>query len=156
MFNIEFFDQWFYHIVGWPFIIIFLLTLMYLRVNWKVTTLLVPVMLACLSWVMFDLEKTMGRPYYAMPQGKFMYIHHIESGDKIDLLVVDKDGSRLYTIDNNKNTRKQLNNSKQKAKGGIPQEGEFKKMKNKLRGGTPGEYELVIHDLHVPKHLRKN
>ena len=145
-----------YHIVGWPFIIIFLLTLMYLRVNWKVTTLLVPVMLACLSWVMFDLEKTMGRPYYAMPQGKFMYIHHIESGDKIDLLVVDKDGSRLYTIDNNKNTRKQLNNSKQKAKGGIPQEGEFKKMKNKLRGGTPGEYELVIHDLPVPKHLRKN
>jgi hypothetical protein len=129
---------------------------MYLRVNWKVTTLLVPVMLACLSWVMFDLEKTMGRPYYAMPQGKFMYIHHIESGDKIDLLVVDKDGSRLYTIDNNKNTRKQLNNSKQKAKGGIPQEGEFKKMKNKLRGGTPGEYELVIHDLPVPKHLRKN
>ena len=85
-----------------------------------------------------------------------MYIHHIESGDKIDLLVVDKNGSRLYTIDNNKNTRKQLNSSKQKAKGGIPQEGEFKKMKNKLRGGTPGEYELVIHDLPVPKHLRKN
>ena len=156
MFNIEFFDQWFYHIVGWPFIIIFLLTLMYLRVNWKVTTLLVPVMLACLSWVMFDLEKTMGRPYYAMPQGKFMYIHHIESGDKIELLADDKDGSRLYNIENNKNTRKQLNNSKQKAKGGIPQEGEFKKMKNKLRGGTPGEYELVIHDLPVPKHLRKN
>ena len=77
MFNIAFFDQWFYHIVGWPLILILLLTLMYLRVNWKITTLAVPATLACLSWVMFDLEKTLGRPYMAMPEGKFMYVHHI-------------------------------------------------------------------------------
>jgi|MEHZ01.5.fsa_nt_MEHZ011388752.1_1 hypothetical protein len=157
MFNIAFFDQWFYHIVGWPLILILLLTLMYLRVNWKITTLAVPATLACLSWVMFDLEKTLGRPYMAMPEGKFMYVHHIVIGEKIDLFVVDKDGSRLYTISNSKNAREQLNKSKQKAKAGIPQEGEFKKTekKVKIKGGTTGERELVIYDLPIPTHLRK-
>lgn len=154
MFNLAFFDQWFYHIIGWPFILITLLVLMYIKVNWKVVTLLVPITLSALAWVMFDLEKTMGRPYQAIPNGKFMYVHHIVVDDKIDLFVVDKEGSRLYTIKNTNKAREQLEKGKRKSKSGIPQEGEFKKKSNK-KGGTQGEKELVFYDLPVPKYIRK-
>jgi hypothetical protein len=60
-------------------------------------------------------------------------------------------------MSNSKNAREQLNKSKQKAKAGIPQEGEFKKTekKVKIKGGTTGERELVIYDLPIPTHLRK-
>lgn len=158
MFNIAFFDQWFYHIIGWPIILIVLLVLMYLKINWRYTTLLVPITLASLAWVMYDLEKTLGRPYHAIPVGKFMYIHHVVVGKKIDLFVVDKDGSRLYTIDNNKENREQLEKGRKKAKSGVQQEGEFKKNDGKKRpnGGTRGEKDLVIYDLPVPKYIRKD
>ena len=73
----------------------------------------------------------MGRPYQAIPNGKFMYVHHIVVDDKIDLFVVDKEGSRLYTIKNTNKAREQLEKGKRKSKSGIPQEGEFKKKSNK-------------------------
>lgn len=154
MFNMSFFEQWYPHIVGWPVLIVGLLILLYVRVNWKVTTILVPVCLAWLGWLMYDLEKTLGRPFYAMPEGKWMYVHHVVKDTTIDLLVVDKDGTRLYTIDNSAEKRKKLNEAKKRGEKGVPQEGEFKK-KNK-REGTVGEQELVIHDLPIPQHLRKD
>lgn len=155
MFNLTFFEQWFNHIVGWPILLVVLLTLVYVRVNWKVATLMVPVSLIALSFLMFDLERTLGRPYASTPIGKWMYVHHIVKKETIDLLIVDKDGSRLYTIDNTKKDRQKLEKSKQRTKSGIPQEGEFKRQKNKISKGTELEHELVIRDLPVPEHLTK-
>ena len=156
MFNLNFFDQWFNHIIGWPIFVVILLTLVYLRVNWKIATLMVPVSLIGLSLLMIDLERTLGRPYLSTPIGKWMYVHHIVKKETIDLLVVDKDGTRLYTIKNNKEQQEKLEQSREKAKEGIPQEGELLRKKNKIGDGTVNEHELVMHDLPVPEHLRKN
>ena len=105
---------------------------------------------------MIDLERTLGRPYASMPIGKWMYVHHIVKKATIDLLVVDKDGSRLYTIVNNKDKRNKLASSQERSEKGIPQEGEFKRKKTNLGKGTNNELELVMHDLPVPEHLRKD
>ena len=154
MFNLSFFEQWFNHIVGWPILLVVLLTLVYLRVNWKIATMMVPVALAALAFLMIDLERTLGRPYKSMPIGKWMYVHHIVKKDTIDLFIVDKLGSRLYTINNTSEDRKKLEKTKQRTKQGIPQEGEFKKH-NKISKGTELEHELVIRNLPVAKHIIK-
>ena len=103
---------------------------------------------------MIDLERTLGRPYKSMPVGKWMYVHHIVKKDTIDLFIVDKLGSRLYTINNTSEDRKKLEKTKQRTKQGIPQEGEFKKH-NKISKGTELEHELVIRNLPVAKHIIK-
>jgi hypothetical protein len=154
MFNLEFFDQWLYHIIGWPLLIILLLTLLFLRVNWKIATLMVPLSLASLGWMMYDLEKTLGRPYASMPHGKWLYVYHRITGSNIELLVVDKGGTRLYTIKNTEQAKKALEQAKAKSEQGIPQEGEVKE-KPKV-GGTVGEDELTLHDLNINQVLRKN
>lgn len=153
MFNLSFFDQWFYHIVGWPILIIVLLTLLFLRVNWKVATLMVPLSLAMLGWMMHDLERTLGRPYVSMPEGKWLYVYHRVVGEDIELLVVDKEGTRLYSIKNTEQNKKALQQANEKSKQGIPQEGEVKK-KPKI-GGTVGEDELTVHDLNINQVLKK-
>lgn len=154
MFNLSFFEQWYPHIIGWPILIVILLTFLYLRVNWKVTTLLVPLSLVGLGWLMYDLEKTLGRPFFAEPIGKWMYVHHVVKDKGIDLLVVDKTGTRLYTIDNSQDNRNKLEQARRKTEQGYPQEGEFKKQKKQQ--GTQGETEMTIHDLPVPEILRKD
>ena len=155
MFNLTFFEQWFNHIVGWPILVVVLLTLVYIKVNWKIATAMVPISLFALSFLMFDLERTLGRPYASEPIGKWMYVAHIVKKETIDLLIVDKDGTRLYTIKNTKKNKEKLEQSREKVKKGIPQEGEFLKEKNKLGKGTVDESELVMHDLPVPEHLIK-
>tara|TARA_B100001057_G_scaffold340989_1_gene341808 strand:+ start:4007 stop:4477 length:471 start_codon:yes stop_codon:yes gene_type:complete len=155
MFNLTFFEQWFNHIVGWPILVVVLLTLVYMKVNWKIATTMVPISLLALSFLMFDLERTLGRPYASEPIGKWMYVTHIVKKETIDLLIVDKDGTRLYTIKNTKKNKEKLEQSREKVKKGIPQEGEFLKEKNKLGKGTVDEPELVMHDLPVPEHLIK-
>ena len=155
MFNLTFFEQWFNHIVGWPILVVVLLTLVYIKVNWKIATTMVPISLLALSFLMFDLERTLGRPYASEPIGKWMYVTHIVKKETIDLLIVDKDGTRLYTIKNTKKNKEKLEQSREKVKKGIPQEGEFLKEKNKLGKGTVDESELVMHDLPVPEHLIK-
>ena len=155
MFNLTFFEQWFNHIVGWPILVVVLLTLVYIKVNWKIATSMVPICLLALSFLMFDLERTLGRPYASEPVGKWMYVTHIVKEQTIDLLIVDKDGTRLYTIENTKENKEKLERSREKVKKGIPQEGEFLKEKNKIGEGTVNESQLVMHDLPVPEHLIK-
>ena len=100
----------------------------WLRVNWKIALVLLPLSFGALGWLTVDIEKIFGRAYPAYPTGEWVYLFHKENGGNIDLLVLDKDGTRLYTIPINEENREQLSKMGDKQAGtGVPQVGKFKK-----------------------------
>ena len=70
------------------------------------------------------------------------------------LFQADSDGKNKGK--KNKDKRNKLASSQERSEKGIPQEGEIKRKKTNLGKGTNNELELVMHDLPVPEHLRKD
>ena len=153
MFNLDWFDTWIYHIVGWPLLVLILCVAVWLRVNWKIALVLLPLSFGALGWLTVDIEKIFGRAYPEYPTGERIYLFHKENGGNIDLLVLDKDGTRLYTIPINEDNREKLNQMGNKQAGtGVPQVGEFKQRE----GMSQDKTELEFYDFPHQNYIKKN
>lgn len=154
MFNLDWFDTWVYHIVGWPLLVLILCGAIWLRINWKVALILLPLSFSALAWLTVDIEKIFGRSFPAYPEGEWRYLFHIEKGDSIELLVLDKDGTRLYNIPITEKNRQKLNQMGKKQKDtGVQQMGEFVRKKEGL---STDETELEFYDFPHQKFIKKN
>lgn len=153
MFNLDFFGTWIYHIVGWPLLVLILCVAVWLRVNWKVALVLLPISFAALAWLTVDIEKIFGRPYPDLPKGEWAYLFHVENAKNIELLVLDKEGTRLYTIEGNKENREKLYKmAKKQAETGVQQMGKFKFKE----GQSTDKTELEFYDFPHQKFMKKN
>ena len=153
MFNLNWFDTWIYHIIGWPLLVLILCVAVWLRVNWKIALVLLPLSFGALGWLTVDIEKIFGRAYPAYPTGEWLYLFHKENGGNIELLVLDKEGTRLYTIPINEENREKLMQMSEKQKGtGVPQVGKFKKKP----GLSQDKTELEYYDFPHQKYIKKN
>jgi len=153
MFNLNWFDTWIYHIIGWPLLVLILCIAVWLRVNWKIALVLLPISFGALGWLTVDIEKIFGRAFPAYPVGEWRYLYHVETGNSIELLVLDKNGTRLYNIPITEQNREQLNKmgSKQKATG-VPQMGEFKQKE----GLSTDRTQLEFYDFPHQDFIQKN
>ena len=141
MFNLDWFDTWIYHIIGWPFLVLVLCIAVWLRVNWKIALVLLPLSFGALGLLTVDIEKVFGRAYPSLPEGEWRYLWHGETANSIELLVLDKEGTRLYTITLNEENKEQLNSMGEKQKvTGVQQMGEFKSNKGRSTDKTKLEY----------------
>ena len=68
----------------------------------------------------------LGAPIKGLPQGEFVYMHHIVVGDQIRLWIWTEDrGDRLYVMPYDQETAEELEKAKQETEGGSTQQGEF-------------------------------
>ena len=74
MFNLNWFDTWIYHIVGWPLLVLMLCVAVWLRVNWKIALVLLPLSFGALGWLTVDIEKIFGRVHPHIPTGEWVYL----------------------------------------------------------------------------------
>tara|TARA_B100001057_G_scaffold500183_1_gene613972 strand:- start:1464 stop:1931 length:468 start_codon:yes stop_codon:yes gene_type:complete len=155
MFNLDWFDTWIYHIIGWPVLILLLCICIWIRVNWKIAIVLLPASFIALAFLTIDIEKIFGRPYPALPKGEWSYLYHTETPKSIELLVLDKQGTRLYSIKHTKENREQLEKmSQRQSETGVQQMGEFKE-KKEGHGQSTDKTELIYYDFPYTKFLKK-
>ena len=154
MYSLDWFDTWIYHIIGWPVLVLILCIAVWLRVNWKISLILLPTSFIALGALTIDIEKIFGRPFPAIPKGEWTYLYHMETKKNIELLVLDKDGTRLYRILKTKDNKEQLESMSEKQEGtGVRQVGKFIKKNN---GIDTEESELIYYDFPHQKHFKKN
>ena len=153
MFNLNWFDTWVYHIVGWPILVLILCVAVWLRVNWKIALIILPLSFTALGLLTIDIEKIFGRAYPALPEGKWRYLWHQENSNSIELLVLDKQGTRLYTIVLNEENKEQLEKMGKKQKNtGVQQEGEFVKQRE---GSSTDKTQLEFYAFPHQQHIKK-
>lgn len=153
MYSLDWFDTWVYHIIGWPILVLILCIAVWLRVNWKISLILLPTSFIALAALTIDIEKIFGRPYPSIPKGEWTYLHHIETKKSIELFVLDTEGTRLYSIKNTKDNKEKLNSMSQKQETtGVRQVGKFRKKKNGL---NTEETELIFYDFPHQKYFKK-
>ena len=56
MFNLDWFDTWIYHIVGWPILVLVLCAAVWMRVNWKTALIILPLSFIALGLLIVDIE----------------------------------------------------------------------------------------------------
>lgn len=153
MFNLDWFDTWIYHIVGWPILVLVLCAAVWMRVNWKTALIILPLSFIALGLLIVDIEKIFGRAYPALPEGKWSYLYHKENAKSIELLVLDKQGTRLYTIVLNEENREQLEKmGKTQKNTGVQQEGEFVKQRE---GSSTDKTQLEFYAFPHQQHIKK-
>ena len=79
----------------------------------------------------------LGKPFYGKPEGKFLYIYHVAEevrGKKyITLWAYAGKKDRLFRFPHTDERERELKKAKQQSRNGVPQQGEFRRLKKKER-----------------------